>query len=529
MEQPVAPSSAAEATAGWREPIGRWRWPLGALAGGLAALGMEPWAQPMVAIAGVALLVVLLAIRPASDAFRLGLLFGWAHFVVGLAWIATAFTYQSNMPVWMGWVAVGGLSLFLALYPAAAAWTARRLTGAVVPLTLALAGLFVLAEILRGALFSGFAWNPLGALWLPVEGVAQFARFVGANGLSALAILVAGGVASVLLAPRSRQARFLFAAILALALAAAGLRPDDGPSAINVGEGGAFLLVQTGTGIADKHGPGGLARSLSHAIAQTRQALAEGPPPLAVIWPEATVEYSMEEDSRLRGQLVTDFAEGTLLLTGGVALERDADGVVVGARNSLYALDFQGNILARYDKAHLVPGGEYLPLRWLAEPMGLSRLVPGTLDFLPGSGAVTWALPGLPLLSPNVCYEIIFPAAVVDRSERPQAILTVSNDAWFGRTGPPQHHAQARLRAIEEGLPVLRVTPTGITGLIDADGRMLATLPPGMPGTLRVGLPAARPETLFARIGLTAPGVLALGLIGLAAWARRGIGVDKKT
>jgi len=124
-------------------------------------------------------------------------------------------------------------------------------------------------------------------------------------------------------------------------------------------------------------------------------------------------------------------------------------------------------------------------------------------------------LPGLPALSPNICYEIIFPAAVVKRDHRPQAIITISNDAWFGDHGPPQHHAQARLRALEEGLPILRVTPTGLTGLIGPDGAMLATLPRGAAATLSVRLPAPRPVTLFARFGLIAPGVFALLLIAV--------------
>jgi apolipoprotein N-acyltransferase len=248
-----------------------------------------------------------------------------------------------------------------------------------------------------------------------------------------------------------------------------------------------------------------------------------------VIWPEATVEFPLEEDAALRRRLGAMLPAQTLLLTGGVAIEYGTDGTPIGARNSLYALDAAGAILARYDKAHLVPGGEYLPLRWLAEPLGLSRLVPGTLDFLPGPGAMTWRLPGLPALSPNICYEIIFPGAVVDGRNRPDAIVTVSNDAWFGASGPPQHHAQARLRAIEEGLPVLRVTPTGITGLIGPDGRMRVTLPRGTAAHRQVQLPASAPAPLFARAGLLAPLVLALLLCGVGFAMSRGLPKDRKT
>lgn len=488
-------------------------------AGAFSALAFQPVGSISSAVVGVALLLLLLAQAPVGRSFWLGLAFGFGNFALGLSWIATAFTYQSNMPVWLGWVAVVGLSLFLALYPALAAWAARRLTDRIVPLALLFAGLFTLAEILRGALFSGFAWNPLGAGWLQLSGVAQLAAVVGANGLSALAVL-AGGSFAALAGARGERGRLalvlLFPLLLGIGLLVprvqAPLPPDTATR---------LLLVQPGTRIEDKHAEGGLERSLERIVLQTRAALAQNPVPAAVIWPEAAVEFPLEETPGLGAALTDGFAPGTLLLTGGVAVERAADGQLTGARNSLYALDHKGHILARYDKAHLVPGGEYLPLRRIAEPLGLARLVPGSLDFLPGPGAVTWQLPGLPALAPNICYEIIFPGAIVDRSARPGFILTVSNDAWFGPSGPPQHHAQARLRAIEEGLPVVRVTPTGLSGVIDARGGLHHTLPTGRPAHALVALPAALPATPFARAGLAAPGLFALLLIGAGAWLRR--------
>lgn len=495
-------------------------------AGALSALAFQPVGTIAGPVLGVALLLILLVQAPASRAFALGLLFGFGNFALGLTWIATAFTYQANMPAWMGWVAVVGLSLFLALYTGFAAWAARRLTDRIVPLALLFAGLFTIAEILRGTLFSGFAWNPLGAGWLQLPGVAQLAALVGANGLSALAVL-AGGSLAALLGARGEAGRLglvlLFPLLLALGLLVprvqAPLPPDTATR---------LLLVQPGTRIEDKHAEGGLERSLEQAVLQTRAALAGQPAPAAVIWPEATVEFPLEETRGLGAVLTEGFAPGTKLLTGGVAIERDAKGGVTGARNSLYALDHRGRILARYDKAHLVPGGEYLPLRAIAEPLGLSRVVPGGLDFLPGPGATTWVLPGLPMVAPNICYEIIFPGAIVEQGTRPAFILTVSNDAWFGASGPPQHHAQARLRAIEEGLPVVRVTPTGISGVIDARGGLAVTLPVGGAAHAFVSLPAALPPTPFARLGLAAPGLFALLLVGLGGWLRRRA-QDKKT
>lgn len=509
--KPLAPNALAARLA--RLPDRAWLAaapPLGAL----SSLGFEPWGLAPLAAAALAALMAALIARPAR-ATAFAFLFFAAHFAVSLAWIATAFAFQSNMPAAIGWLAVGGLSLFLACYPALAAWAAARLARRPLGFALLFAGLFALTEVLRGLLFTGFAWNPLGALLLAVGESARMAALTGANGLSALLLAALGGLAALTLGDRRgawpAAGLALLLAIGPLALPAA---PPPGPGAP------ALLLVQPGTGIADKHSPGGAERSLEAAIRRTDAALAGlAAPPAAVIWPEATIEFPLEEQPALRRRLMDGLAPGTLLLTGGVALERDGAGRVIGARNSLYALGPGGTILARYDKAHLVPGGEYLPLRPIAEPLGLARLVPGSLDFLPGPGPVTWRLPGLPPLGPNICYEIIFPGAVVDRADRPAFLVTVSNDAWFGPTGPPQHHAQARLRAIEEGIPILRVTPTGVSGLIGADGALLETLPLAQAASALVRLPPPLTAPPAARLGLALPLVIAglLLLAGLAA------------
>jgi apolipoprotein N-acyltransferase len=508
-----------------RRLIARWPlWQPAALAigsGAMASLAMEPWALWPLAPLGLGVLLLLLSARP-GNGFALGLAFGFGHFLVSLAWIAEAFTYQAAMPPWMGWVAVAGLSLFLALYPALAAWGAARFLRHrsrgldLFALTLGFAALWVVTEILRGLLFTGFPWNPLGAALLPLGGLPAMASIVGANGLSAIVILAGGALAALADARRERGGHALLGVLALLLLAEALLRLAV-PAPRIAETAPAFLLIQPGTGIDDKHGAGGLERSIVAAVEATRAALEASPTtPAAVIWPEATVELPLEELPDLRAALVADLPQGTLLLTGGIAFERDAAGQVIAARNSLFALDGRGEVLARYDKAHLVPGGEYLPLRTIAEPLGLARIVPGTLDFWPGPGPVTWRLPGLPALAPNICYEIIFPAAIIARGERPAAIVTVSNDAWFGPTGPPQHHAQARLRAIEEGLPVLRVTPTGLTGLIGPGGELLETLPRGGVQSAMVRLPDARPPTAFSRFGLGLPLLFAV-LLGVGA------------
>jgi hypothetical protein len=160
-----------------------------------------------------------------------------------------------------------------------------------------------------------------------------------------------------------------------------------------------------------------------------------------------------------------------------------------------------GEIVDRYDKAHLTPYGEYLPMRPILSRLGLSRLAPGDLDFLAGPGPRTLDLGRFGSAGVQICYEIIFSGNVVDAANRPDFIFNPSNDAWFGAWGPPQHLAQARLRAIEEGLPVLRATPTGVSAVIDAEGRLLQSLPWREAGAIDARLPAPKPPTLFARFG----------------------------
>jgi apolipoprotein N-acyltransferase len=212
-----------------------------------------------------------------------------------------------------------------------------------------------------------------------------------------------------------------------------------------------------------------------------------------------------------------------LMLLGALKLEFDRTGQAVGARNAVMTVHADGTLGPRYDKAHLVPYGEYLPMRPLLSAIGLSRLAPGDLDFWPGPGPHTLDLGAFGKAGLQICYEIIFSGEVVDRAHRPDFIFNPSNDAWFGAWGPPQHLAQARLRAIEEGLPVIRATPTGISAVIDADGRIVEALPMHAAGRIDTVIPKAHTPTLFARYGNMLPVGFALLLLALAiAFRRRG-------
>ena len=212
---------------------------------------------------------------------------------------------------------------------------------------------------------------------------------------------------------------------------------------------------------------------------------------------------------------------GSLLLTGAVDL-KIADGQAGGAYNVVSVLDSQGRILGSYSKAHLVPYGEYLALRWLLEPLGASRLVAGTTDFIPGPGPRTLDLGAYGKAGVQVCYEITFAGQVVDRAHRPDYLFNPSNDGWFGLFGPPQHLGQARMRAIEEGLPVLRATVNGISAVIDAHGVVRAHLPTShVPGRIDAVVPRALPATWFAALGNVLSLAWGIAILGLSLLVRR--------
>jgi apolipoprotein N-acyltransferase len=248
-----------------------------------------------------------------------------------------------------------------------------------------------------------------------------------------------------------------------------------------------------------------------------------GPPdgnPRLILWPESAIPYDLHAGAA-PDLIAPVIGRHDLLLAGGMEVAPPPPGAEAAAYNSLYVLGPGGRVLGRYDKAHLVPYGEYLPMRPFLTMLGLSRLVPGEGDILAGPGPRTLDLPGFGRMGGQICYEIIFSGEVVDRANRPDFVFAPSNDAWFGAWGPPQHFAQARLRAIEEGLPVIRSTPTGITGVIDAQGRVVERLPAHQEGVIDTRLPQAAAATPFARFGNLLPLAFALLLVAGAIAVRR--------
>lgn len=507
-------------------------------AGALAATGFQPLALWPVTLVALAFLLHRIEAAPTwRRAALLGWLFGIGHFTVGNFWIATAFTYQAEMPAWLGRVAVVLLSLYLAVYPAlAAALTSLLTRSARAVFAPALAGSWIISEWMRGWVFTGFPWNPLSLVTLgPFErpGLARIAPWFGTYALSGMVILLA---ACWLLAWRKALRKQLLPAAGLTALPALMfLLPLHGDARQGVLP---FTLVQPDTR-QEEINDSSKFESQFRTTANLSLAKRPGETRL-VLWPEGGVPDYLRPGYERYWYEATTFAAdpalararmgrvagpGSLLLTGASDLEY-RNRQVVGAWNVITALDSSGAIRGSYAKAHLVPYGEYLPLRDWLEPIGLSRLVAGSLDFFAGPGPRTidfgaperggWGKAGF-----QICYEIVFSGQVVDPQHRPDYIFNPSNDGWFGDWGPPQHLAQARMRAIEEGLPVLRSTTTGISAVIDADGGVRASVPRHVPGRLDGKVPPAHASTLFARFG----NAMALGwsiiLLSLALVASR--------
>jgi apolipoprotein N-acyltransferase len=473
-----------------------WR-ALGAafLAGALAALAMPPLYWLPLAVLGIVAFVWLWQTAPGP---RSALMRGWAwgtgHFAVGSYWILEAFFVPPADFALLGPPIVAGLAMVLGFFPGLAAGVARRLVeqwpalGGRYRRLILLALTWTAAEWLRGHIFTGYPWNPLGHVWAFATPLLQGAALFGVYGLGMLTFLV--------LAAPTAGWRASLAALAAVGIAGFGGERTMATAADDASPMGAPLvrIVQPNVAQSAKWRPETRADQLASLTAMSRRPgfdrLA------AVIWPETAPPLIIEPGSPALAIMAKAVPPGGYLLTGAArGTDRRDDGVW----NSLLAIDGAGAIVAHYDKVHLVPLGEYIPFHKQLAPV--SGFI-GRGSFEEGESRVTLALGPLPSFSPVICYEVIFPAAVTGPGERPRWLLNVTNDAWFGLTsGPYQHLASARLRAVEEGLPMIRAANTGISAVIDAYGRVLASLGMEQEGIIDHSIPPARAATPYSRWG----------------------------
>ena len=511
------------------------------LVGACAYPPLHLWPLGLAALAGFVWLIHT-ATSWKSAAWR-GWLFGWAHLTLANNWIATAFTHQAKMPEFLGWLAVPLLCIYLAVYPMLAAAAAHGLARKrpLWAFGLVLAGAWIITEWLRSWVFTGYPWPPVGLMLLgtwDTAGMARVLPWMGTYALSGLALVWATAIADAV----ARRAGLLTSAAGLAALGALMIGPSPVVEATPPSGGVRYTLVQPLIPQSEINDPSKFEEQFSRLNRLTAPGRDQS---RIVLWPESAVPDFLEDgypegyyyettaggDPELaRRRIGAVIGPQSTLLAGVVNLNfkpRKGGGTpqLVSARNSVMVLDGTGKILAGYDKAHLVPYGEYLPLRPLLEPLGISRLVAGSIEYVPGPGPRTLDLGRHGKAGVMICYEIVFSGHVADRTNRPDYIFNPSNDGWFGLWGPPQHLAQARMRAIEEGLPVLRSTTTGISAVIDADGVVQASIASGKADRLEGFVPPAKAPTLFGEwrhaltlawaalfiaLGLGLPRVLAL-------------------
>ncbi|MDH3473392.1 MAG: apolipoprotein N-acyltransferase [Rhodospirillales bacterium] len=501
--------------AGWRRLV------VAFLLGGLSAAALPPLhVVPLLWPAFAGLIWLLDGVRRGAGAFLTGWAFGAGHFLAGLYWVGIAFlvdveTYAAFLPL-----AVAGLALGMGLFPALAIWATWRGRRRGLSQAFVLGAAWLAVEWVRSWILTGFPWNLLGSIWVFSDAMVQLAAVTGVWGLSLITVVAAAAPAALGEPsegpPLRRWAPIgLSLAILGLAWGGGAWRlaaaPGPGQQAV---AGVRLKLIQPNIEQTTKWQPELRKQHVVDQMAMSRSSNDAGnrAPATHVIWAETAVPFNISGEAELRQALAEAVPPGGLLITGAPRVERDNGQSRLW--NSLHALSATGAIVGTYDKFHLVPFGEYVPLKWL---LGFTKVTQGRLDFSAGPGPQTLTLPGLPPVSPLICYEAIFPSAVTADGARPAWLLNITNDAWFGTsTGPYQHLASARLRAVEEGLPLVRVANSGISAVVDSYGRVLERLALNTAGVIDSPLPEPLDgRTLFSRIGNWS--VLALVLLALLA------------
>jgi apolipoprotein N-acyltransferase len=495
-----------------------WGWKRAAIAlvaGALSSLAMAPFNAWPVLFLTFPVLVWLIdgagggRLHGLPAAAMAGWWFGLGYFVPGLYWIGNAFLVDAPTFAWLMPFAVLGLPAYLALFPAFGFAAARLIWSKDGSRVIALAASLTASEWLRGHVLTGFPWNAYGyALTNPLA-LAQVASLIGLWGLTFLSVAIFASPA-VLIDGNSRRRRPWVAPVLALLVLVAmgifgavrlGLQPTTTVANAKL------RIMQPNLQQDVKFNYAAKAEVMRKYL--TLSDRASGPQSTGVrdasilIWPESAFPFFLTREADALAQIDDLLPKGTILITGSVRAPDLPPGTkITRAYNSIYAIDHDGSVLSIYDKLHLVPFGEFLPFQDWMEKLGFVQLTRVQGGFIPGTGRRAMEIPNAPRALPLICYEAIFPDEVAARGDRPGWIINLTNDGWFGiSTGPYQHLQQARLRAIEQGLPVVRAANTGISAVIDPMGRIVARLGLGVEGVLDSNLPAAIAPTIYARSG----------------------------
>lgn len=496
-------------TWGWKRAI------LAMAAGALSVLALAPFNVFPVLFITLPILVWLIDGAGAGRyggvpaAALTGYWFGLGYFVPGLYWIGYAFFVDADVFAWLTPFAVLGLPAYLAIFTAIGCALARLLWTRDATRILSLAASLTIAEWLRGHALTGFPWNALGyALSEPLP-LAQTSALIGLWGMTFLAVAIFASPAVLIdRTPDRRPAWRVPAAALAL-LAEMGIfgavRLSLHPTTMVAGP--RLRLMQPNLQQDAKFNYAAKAEVMKKYLALSDRA--SGPQSTGIrdatilIWPESAFPFFLTREADAMAAIADLLPKGTVLITGSVrAPDLPPGQPFTRAYNSIYVIDHDGSVLGVYDKLHLVPFGEFLPYQDLMEKLGFEQLTRMRGGFIPGTVRHVLPVPGAAPALPLICYEAIFPGDVAGRNERPGWIVNLTNDGWFGySTGPYQHLEQARMRAIELGLPLVRSANTGISAVIDPVGRTIASLGLGIEGILDASLPAPIPPTVYARVG----------------------------
>jgi apolipoprotein N-acyltransferase len=515
---------------GWR------RWLIALAAGALSALAMAPFdAWPVLFITFPSLVWLIDGAAAGRwsgvvAAAVTGWWFGFGYFVAGLYWTGYAFLVDAPTFGWLLPFAVIGLPAVLALYTALAAGLARMLWTPGATRILALAVTFTATEWLRGHLFTGFPWNAFGYAFTAPLALAQSASVIGIWGLTFIAIAVAASPAA-LTDDRSETRLQWLPLALGLTLLA------------GLGGWGALRLQRTPTEFVDnvhlRIMQPNLRQDVKFNYAARQQVMEryitlsqQTPSPQShgatlLIWPESPFPFVLTHEPGALAQIAKLLSPSTVLITGAIRVGETNGPSGPRAYNSIYVLGTDGSVLDVYDKVHLVPFGEYLPFQSFLEKFGLQNLTKQVGGFSAGDRHHLITVPGTPLALPLICYEVIFPDKEMPPEERGGWIVNVTNDAWFGySTGPFQHLEQSRVKAIEEGLPLVRAANTGISAVIDPVGRVINSLALGREGVVDSSLPRPIAAPVYAHIG-DAP-AFAIVAVALLVVVRRRLNSDKQ-
>jgi apolipoprotein N-acyltransferase len=466
----------------------------------LSALGFAPFELFPFLLLGYGTLVLLIdgaqgAARPIRTSALAGFAFGFGQFLAGLHWVGYAFLVDPGAHEWqIPFVAVlfpGGLALFTALACGIAACFWRVGPARIFVFTASLAA----TEWLRGHVLTGFPWNIAAYGWGASLGVLQSAALFGSYTLTLLTILFGASLAELFRPGSKWPFPSSVAAFFLLLWISGEVRLAAVPTAYVPGV--KLRLVQPDVPQAEKykqhHILGNWERLLS--LSQEPAALS----PTIIVWPEAAPPFLLAREPVALDQIAMLTARGRVLMTGAVRQERNGTDEP-SYYNSFYIFGRGGELLATYDKFHLVPFGEYMPFEHSFDQWGITKLTGITGSFAGGDGPHTYNVPGAPSVGPLICYEILFPGAVVG-TQRPGWFVNVTDDSWFGPwAGPQQHLLVARVRAIEEGIPVARAANTGISAIIDPLGRITAKLGLDKLGVVDGNLPAAIALTPYSRL-----------------------------